>query len=73
MTIDEIWKALEQNKKVYWSNTLYQVHSEKVLNRNEYNGLSFKNGYALRITCISNYFGGWIVKEELKSVFIDNN
>jgi len=73
MTVNEIWKALEQNKKVYWNNKLYKVHSEKVESINKYNSLSLKNGYALRITCISNYFGGWIAESELKDVFIDNN
>ena len=69
MTIKEIWGAIEQGKKVNWSNSLYIVEPIE-FEKNKYSALSYKDGHALRITCRTNYFGGLIAESELKDVYI---
>ena len=70
LTINKIWQYIESDIDVYWSNNLYYIHKVKVNNINNSNKLSYKNGYALRITCKSNYFGSLITLNDLKDCYI---
>jgi len=54
MTVEEIKKAVDAGKKVYWSNTLYEVIKDSigqylihVIGTSNYIGLTWKDGKTL--------------------------
>lgn len=70
MSIDQIHDALEKGHAVNWMSSLYElcyVECEKV---NKYSKPSYKNGKAIRVSCITNYFGGLIHESEFKNCFL---
>ena len=69
ITIKKIWNAIKAGKTVCWQNESYEVHPVES-DQNKYSSLSFKDGKALRITCVENYFGSLIEKNELSHCFI---
>lgn len=71
MTIEKIWKAIEQGKTVIWSSEAYEVHPV-LSNGTKYSKPSEKGKYALRVTCISNWFGSLLHEEEIKACKILN-
>lgn len=70
MTIDKIYEALAQGKKVYWKNTRYIVHivEDPCPEKNLY---SHRDGKMLRVTFESNYFWSRITENCLSSIFIE--
>ena len=72
MTINEIHEALNSGKKVYWSNTSYQVLKTSPRKGCEYqeNHFTLNNNELLEIRCTSNWFGGLMGKEEENNCFI---
>lgn len=69
MTIQEIWQAIDEGKKVFWHHDGYQVLVEKAT-LNEFNKNSFRDGKVLCIRYLENWFGGIIHDSELKDCFI---
>ena len=65
LTIEQIWKAIEQGKTVIWCHEGYEVHPVSYDDDDFKTRFSYKNGYALRVTYISNWFGSLIDKREL--------
>lgn len=72
-TIEQVWKALESSKIVYWSNQGYKVYISEALQDNDYqrNHFSFKNGKVLSVRCIDNYFGSLINESDLSTLFVE--
>lgn len=67
MTLDEIRNDLDKGIEIFWANDSYKVHYVDVFeNINPY---SVKNNKAIRITCISNYFGSLIDEKEIKCCY----
>lgn len=67
-TIAEIWDAIDRGTKVYCSSTTYEIIPvDSTLNK--YSELSFRDGKALRVTCVSNYFGSLIGERDLSHCF----
>jgi hypothetical protein len=73
MTIQEIHEALESGKTVNWVNGLYELHYVNASEENEYAKPTFKNGKAIRVTCVTNYFGSLLREEEFHKCFIKEN
>ena len=69
MIIDEIWAALDKGQLVNWCNSLYKVHPVD-FPVNKHSALSHRDGQALRVTCISNHFGGLIELSDLDNCYI---
>lgn len=70
MNIEEIHEALESGKTVNWGNSLYELHYVDASEENKYAKPTFKNGKAIRITCITNYFGSLLSESEFNKCFI---
>lgn len=73
MKIKDIWEAIENEVEVCWENDLYYIHKIEVKEENEFNRDTYKNGFALRCTCKSNYFGSLLEKSEFKKCYIKEN
>jgi hypothetical protein len=67
--IKEVWSLLDKGIKVYWSNDSYQLIPIEASPKNEYAVFSFRNGRALRCTCMENWFGSLLDKSEFGSVY----
>ena len=72
MSIEKIHSALENGIKVNWLNPLYELQYVKCEESNKYGKASYKNGKAIRVFCVSNYFGSLIHKSEFKNCFLKN-
>jgi len=70
MSIEQIHLALEQGHKVNWMNSLYELSYVKCEDKNPYGKASYKNGKAIRVSCITNYFGSLIHESEFKNCFL---
>ena len=71
-TIKEIWDAIDSGKTVHWGNELYEVHSVKS-ELNEYSKHTYRDGFALRSTCVSNYFGSLLGAQDVEACFISDS
>jgi hypothetical protein len=71
MTINEIWNALDNNQEVNWGNKSYYIHAIEAKEANQYATDTYRDGYALRCTCKSNYFGSLLHKSEFSQCFIE--
>ena len=69
MSIKEIHTELENGKTVNWENSLYELKYVDCEESNPYGKFSFKNGKAIRITCISNWFGSLMTENDLKKCY----
>lgn len=69
LTIEQIWTALDQGKEVLWHHKGYMIHSVESKS-NEFSKLSYRNGQALRVTCIENYFGSLMNVTDLGHAYI---
>jgi hypothetical protein len=70
MTIEKIHEALESGKTVNWVNPLYELRYVNESEENEYTKPTLKNGKAIRITCVTNYFGSLLRESEFNKCFI---
>ena len=70
MSIDQIHEALAQDQKVNWMNSLYELAYVKCEESNKYGKASYKNGKAIRVFCVSNYFGSLLAASDLDKCFI---
>lgn len=75
-TIEDVWRAVEAGKTVYWSNKAYKIYVEKDLMPErtlEYppRKLIEKNGYLLCVRCISNHFGSILHLKEIPALFTE--
>jgi hypothetical protein len=70
MSIDQIHDALEKGHAVNWFNPLYELQYVKCEESNKYGKASYKNGKAIRVSCVENYFGGLIHESEFKNCFL---
>ena len=70
MTIKEIHKSIEEGKRVYWENALYELKYVNCEENNPSGKFSFKNGKAIRITCTSNGFGSLIGEKDLNNCYL---
>ena len=70
MSIEQIHLALEQGHKVNWVNSLYELAYVKCEEKNLYGKPSYKNGKAVRVFCVENYFGSLIHESEFKNCFL---
>jgi hypothetical protein len=70
MSIDQIHTALEQGHKVNWVNSLYELAYVSCEQSNKYGRASYKNGKAVRVFCVENYFGSLIHEREFGNCFL---
>jgi hypothetical protein len=70
MSIEQIHLALEQGHKVNWVNSLYELAYVRCEDKNPYGKASYKKGKAIRVSCITNYFGSLIHESEFKNCFL---
>jgi len=67
-TIEQVWQAIDEGKKVYWHHEGYQVLvdndscPEKKLSSN-------RGEKCLRVTCLRNWFGSRLDERELGQLF----
>lgn len=72
MTIEQVWKAVEEGKTVtFKDNSSYKVYVEPAQREYHLNHFTFKNDKVLSIRCISNYFGSIMDEKELKDLKIE--
>lgn len=74
-TIDQVWNAIDQGKTVCWCSDIYQITIEESnLEWRQNSGFdvpfSNRNGKCLRVTCMSNWFGSLLDKNELNNLYI---
>lgn len=67
-TLQDLWNDIEAGVKVYWSNESYQVlvQNDPVSCKDMF---SHKDGKMLRVTCMSNWFGSRLDKNEITSCY----
>ena len=76
MTIEQVWKALDEGKTVYWKNEGYKVFIEDISRPGSDAGkfqiahFSHRNGKMLAVRYISNYFGSIIHESDLSNLFV---
>lgn len=70
MTINEIHNALEQGKKVNWENGLYELAYVPCEENNRYGKSTYRNGKAIRVSCILNSFGSLLAADEIEKCFL---
>ena len=70
MSIEQIHEALAQDQKVNWMNSLYELAYVKCEEKNPYGKASYKDGKAIRVSCVENYFGSLIHESEFKNCFL---
>lgn len=66
-TIDDVWKVIDANEKVYWTNDLYALTIE---NTSFKDTPSYREGLALRVTCLSNGFGSFLDISDLPRLYV---
>ena len=73
--LNQVWAAIDQGLTVYWSNDAYQLtienaHSEEYRLRMGWDKtFSQRDDKALRVTCMSNYFGSFLGANEISSLY----
>ena len=70
MTINEIHTALEQGKKVNWENGLYELNYVPCDSENRYGKPTYKDGKAIRVSCVLNSFGSLLAADEIGKCFL---
>jgi len=70
MSIDQIHLALEKGHKVNWMSSLYELCYVECEQSNKYGRASYKNGKAIKVFCVANYFGSLIHESEFKNCFL---
>jgi hypothetical protein len=70
MSIEQIHLALENGMKVNWFNSLYELQYVNCEESNTYGKASYKNGKAIRVSCIANCFGSLLSASDLEKCFI---
>jgi hypothetical protein len=70
MTINEIHTALEQGQKVNWENGLYELAYVPCEENNRYGKATYRNGKAIRVSCVLNSFGNLLAAKEIEKCFL---
>ena len=70
MTITEIHIALERGKKVNWENSMYELAYVPCDSANPYGKPTYRNGRAIRVSCIANGFGSLLAAEGAAKCFV---
>lgn len=70
MTIDESHTALENGKRVNWANDLYELNYVECDEKNPYGKPSYKNGKAIRVACVTNWFGSLLGPKEIEKCYL---
>jgi hypothetical protein len=70
MTIEQIHTALEQGHKVNWENSMYELAYVPCEADNRYGTPTYRNGRAIRVSCIANGFGSLLAAEGAAKCFI---
>lgn len=70
MTIEQIHIALEKGKKVNWENDLYELNYVPCDSANPYGKSTYKDGKAIRVSCIVNSFGSLMAAEGAAKCFV---
>ena len=70
MTINEIHNALEQGQKVNWENGLYELAYVPCEENNRYGKSTYRNGKAIRVSCVLNSFGSLLAADEIEKCFL---
>ena len=70
MSIKQIHLALDEGHKVYWMSTLYELAYVSCEEGNPYGRASYKDGKAIRVFCVENYFGSLIHEREFENCFL---
>ena len=70
MNIEEIHTALEQGKKVNWENGLYELAYVPCDSENRYGKSTYRNGKAIRVSCVLNSFGSLLPADEAGKCFL---
>ena len=70
MSIDQIHEALAQDQKVNWMNSLYELAYVNCEESNKYAKASYKDGKAIRLFCVENYFGSLIHEKDFENCFL---
>lgn len=81
-TIEQVWEAIDAGKTVYWGSDAYQLTIEEEGEANNPESMAawrIHHGYpvpfsargtkALRVTCISNWFGSLLSETELGALY----
>lgn len=75
--INEVWKAIDQGKKVFWVSDAHQLTVEdSAIEWRERLGyeipFSNRDGKCLRVTRMSNWFGSLLLSNEINSLYVKN-
>lgn len=74
-TLDQVWNAIDQGLTVYWASDAYQLTIETVdpdyrIRMGWGPTFSQRDTKALRVTCISNWFGSFLDPNELGNLYV---
>ena len=72
-TIKDVWQNLESGRVVYAGNKAYRLTMENARGEYQEKHFTYKNGYVLRVTCTSNWFGSLLNEKELSTLFTEEN
>lgn len=66
--LNEVWQAMDKGLIIYWHNTSYQLTKEidPVPEKRLY---SQRDGFNLRVTCLSNWFGSRLTPECINDLY----
>ena len=73
--IEEVWAAIDNGNVVYWHNESYKLTVEEANLKHRIElgwGPTFsqRGDEALRVTCISNWFGSFLCEKDLADLFL---
>lgn len=76
--LDHLWTLIDSGVTVYWCNESYAITVEySMISWRTDNGFpvpwSNKNGFCLRVTCTSNYFGSLLDEKDLPRLFYNQS
>jgi hypothetical protein len=78
-TVEQVWKAIDEGKTIYWGNTAYKVYVEENIGNEDQKNcaprafsrrIDSKGDNVLSVRCIENYFGSVISPNCLGSLFL---
>lgn len=67
-TIEQVWKAIDEGKTIYWSSSAYTLTIEP--SSPNFDKFSERNNKVLRVTCTANYFGSLLRENDLSNLYI---
>lgn len=69
-TIQEVWQAIMNGKPVYWHHEGYRITLVDARGDYQEKHFTYRNGFVLRVTCTSNWFGSLLEESELGNLFV---